>query len=511
MKYVCIDTSEFVYPDITQYKTGADSVKVLVPRGSYACAQILFYDVSATTLKVEAVDWSPEIYEMVAIPVERNEFLDENNSCEHVPERVAPFEVYDCLKPCKDTVTVDANGVCAVYFSEKIELDAEPGVRHAAIRVLDTVIPVEIEVSPVAVPEESFSMLMGYSQQAVCTYHNVEFDSEKFKELDTMYLKMLRRMHQNMLYCPCPNAEKVGENKYEISFDEMEAFFEKAISLGYKRFNYGLGFRLNWNKPTILVNKMESMSFECYCYLAQLLPALENWLKEKGWLDRFILGVADEPNEANATEYRALCGLIRKLAPSIKLMDAMSFGPVHGAVDIWIPMNCEYQTHRKEIETFRSYGDEIWFYTCCGPRGDKPINRFLDYPLLSTRYLFWAAYRYNLPGYLHWAANNYQPGQDPFKESCPEHHNADRVLFLPPGDTHIMYPGDNAPWMSIRLETTRESVEEYELFRALEKKDKALADKICLSVCREFDDVTYDPIEFRKARTALIRALEKLS
>lgn len=313
-----------------------------------------------------------------------------------------------------------------------------------------------------------------------------------------------------MLYCPAPTTKALGDNKYDISFTEMEAFFEKAISLGYRCFNWGLGFRKSWDESTILINGMESMSFECYCYLAQLLPALEAWLKSKGWQDKFILGVSDEPNEANAMEYRALCGLIRKLAPSLRLMDAMTFGPVHGAIDIWIPMNCEYQKHREEIETFRKYGDEIWFYTCCGPRGDKPINRFMDYPLLSTRYLFWAGYRYNLPGYLHWAANNYQPGQDPFKVSCPEHHNADHVLFLPPGDTHIMYPGDNAPWMSIRLEAYRESAEEYELFRLLEKKDKALADSICTSVCREFDDVDYSVSAFRAARTALIRALEEI-
>jgi hypothetical protein len=187
----------------------------------------------------------------------------------------------------------------------------------------------------------------------------------------------------------------------------------------------------------------------------------------------------------------------------------MSLGPVHGAIDIWIPLNAEYQHHRAEIETFRTYGDEIWFYDCCGPRGGKTINRFMDYALLATRYHFWAGYRYDLTGYLHWAANKYQPGQDPFTQSCPEHHNADSVCYLPAGDTHIMYPGDGAPWMSARLEAQRASAEEYELLCALAAKDKAKADEICLSVCREFDDVEYDVRKFRAARTALIRALEE--
>ena len=78
----------------------------------------MFYGVPGTSLEFETEGWAPETYEMLPIFVERNEFLDEKNSCEHVPERVAPFYVYDCLKPCSNTVPVDENGTCAVYFSE---------------------------------------------------------------------------------------------------------------------------------------------------------------------------------------------------------------------------------------------------------------------------------------------------------------------------------------------------------------------------------------------------------
>ena len=62
--------------------------------------------------------------------------------------------------------------------------------------------------------------------------------------------------------------------------------------------------------------------------------------------------------------------------------------------------------------------------------------------------------------------------------------------------------------MSVRLEAQRASAEEYEMLRALAAKDPALADEICLSVCREFNDVDYDPRHFRAARNRLIRALE---
>lgn len=510
MRYVCVDPAEFLYPDITDYQSGTQEIHILAVRNSYACAQVLvFHAAAGENLSVKADGWNPELYEMVSVHVERNHGLDANNAAPHMPERIAPYDIYDCLKPCDGIIKVGENGVCAVYMSEQITKDAPIGIRHASITIGTVTIPVTIETSAVTVPDESLTMIVGYNRAKVCEYHHVEASSAAFDDLDTKYLSMLRRMRQNMLYCPGPTAKALGGNQWEISFDEMESFISKAMSLGYRKFNFGLGFRRSWSASAIIVNEMESMSFECYCYLAQMLPALVRFLKDRGWLDALILGIADEPNDANAMEYRALCGLVRKLAPELKLLDAMSFGPVHGAIDIWIPLNAEYQKHRTEIETFRTYGDEIWYYDCCGPRGNGTINRFMDYPLLATRYHFWASYRYHLTGYLHWAANFYQPGQDPFKQSCSEHHNADSVCYLPAGDTHIMYPGDGEPWMSVRLEAQRASAEEYELLCKLAETDSEMADAICRSVCREFDDVDYHPKHFRAARTALIRALEQ--
>ena len=233
---------------------------------------------------------------------------------------------------------------------------------------------------------------------------------------------------------------------------------------------------------------------------------LKAFLENLGCLDCCVMGVADEPNEANATEFRALCGLIHKIAPEIKLCDAMSYGDLHGALDVWVPLNAEYDKHREQIETLRSNGSEIWHYVCCGPREYGYINRFMDYPLLSTRYLLWGNYKYDLTGFLHWAANRYQPGQNPFVQNCPEHHNTDAVCYLPAGDTHILYPGDDGPWLSIRLEAQRESAEEYELLKKLAQRDKNLADRICNSVFRSFCDVEYDVIKFMAARRSLLAA-----
>ena len=120
MRYTCVDTTEFLYPDITEYQSGTDSIRILTPRGSFASAQILFWDVSEKDLKVSFEGFNPEVYEMVPIFVEENHLLDESNSHTHIPERVAPFYIYDCLKPIKNSISADENGNFAIYFSEKI-------------------------------------------------------------------------------------------------------------------------------------------------------------------------------------------------------------------------------------------------------------------------------------------------------------------------------------------------------------------------------------------------------
>jgi hypothetical protein len=369
-------------------------------------------------------------------------------------------------------------------------------------------IPVSLKVYAAEVPEEEhLKLINGYSSGATAQFHHVAPGSPENHELDKKYLTMLRRMRQNMLYVG--GVKNLGTENGHLRFDfsGLEKNIEFYLSLGYKYFNMSsVGGRKSWHESTILVAGYPAMSYEAYRYLADYLPSLQAFLDSKGWIDNFYMGISDEPNEHNATEYRALCGLVRKFAPRIRLIDALSYAPVHGALDVWVPLNAEYEKHREEFESFRVGSDEIWHYVCCGPRGELYINRLMDYPLLSTRYLFWGNYKYSLGGYLHWASNCYQPGQDPFKLNNPTHHNCDATCTLPAGDTHIIYPGTNGPWMSLRLEAQRQSAEDFELLRLVSHKDRALADKICGEGFRSFKDVEYDPVRFEEIRTDLLEA-----
>ncbi len=512
MKYTVVSAAEFTYPDVWDYPSASAAAETFAARGSYACFQILLSGLASSQTEVTFGELpagaAPEVYTLTPVMVERNQGIEPEQYAPHYPERVAPYQLYDCLRPFDGTLDL-TNGVGGIYVSIKIDPEAQAGDYSSVVRVNGTEIPLKLKIYNAAVPEETLKIIVGFSSEKCAQYHGVPLGSPEYYALEAQYLAMLRRMHQNMMYTGNITAKQTGDNKWEFDFSDFIAQVKRYEAAGMKYFNApSVGRRKSWKGSTILLQgKIPAMSYEGYCYLEQYLPALRNVLKGNGWLDRFVMGVADEPNENNWTEYRALCGLVRRIMPEIRLIDAMSYGDVYGALDIWVPLNAEYDKHRNEWEGLRAAGDEIWHYVCCGPREPGYINRFMDYPLLSTRYLHWGNYKFNLTGFLHWASNVYQPGQDPFTQNCPEHHNADSVGFLPAGDTHVIYPGKGAPWMSIRLEAERESAEEYEMLSQLAKTDKALADEICESVFRSFKDVEYDVNRFLAAKKRLLEAL----
>lgn len=514
MKYTVVSSAEFTYPDIFEYATSSQRIDIFSARKSYATFQLLFADCASPEIAVEfegiPADVEPEIYTLRSVMVERNQNLEEKDFLPHIPERRAPYRVYDCLRTFDGTLDL-TDGQGGLYIAFRVPENAEPGVYQGTVSANGVKIPLSLEIFAAVVPDETLTMINGYSSASVEKFHHVEKASPEYYALEEKYLALLRRMHQNMMYTGRVSYKTVGENRYEFDFSSFIAQVERYEKAGMKYFNApSVGGRRSWKESTILVGgSIPSMSYEGYCYLMQYLPALKKVLDEHGWTNRFVMGVADEPNAENCTEYRALCGLVHRIVPEIRLCDAMSYGNLHGALDVWVPVNMEYDRYADKIETFRSNGAEIWHYVCCIPREEGYINRFMDYPLLSTRYLHWGNYKYNLTGYLHWASNCYQPGQDPFELNCPEHHNADNVCYLPAGDTHIVYPGTDGPWMSIRLEAQRESAEEYELLKELAKTDKVKADAICEKVFHSFKNVEYDAAVFCAAKRELLANLSK--
>jgi hypothetical protein len=237
--------------------------------------------------------------------------------------------------------------------------------------------------------------------------------------------------------------------------------------------------------------------------LAAMLQQLGAEIDRGGWRGRWLQHVADEPIAENASEYRILVGMVRKHLPGVPVLDATMNPNLAGSVDIWCPQVHEYQKHRAEFERARRLGDRVWYYTCCSPGGPW-LNRLLDQELLRPALLGWAGALFGRDGFLHWGLNHYRKGQDPFEKSVVPHGGKH---FLPAGDTHVVYPGPDGPWSSLRLEAHREGFEDLELLRMLKEHDPARAARVARRAVRGFDRYTRDVRVFRAARRALLEAL----
>jgi hypothetical protein len=149
-------------------------------------------------------------------------------------------------------------------------------------------------------------------------------------------------------------------------------------------------------------------------------------------------------------------------------------------------------------------GHEVWFYTCLFPN-KRYLNRLMDYPLLKVRLLHWLNFRYGFTGFLHWGWNFWTP--EPVKDTQPV-IDANTQL-LPSGDAFIVYPdrAGKSVYSSIRLETMRAGIEDYELLMLLRQKNPAVAERLSQMAIQSLTDYVRDPATFRAIERKLLEAL----
>jgi hypothetical protein len=246
--------------------------------------------------------------------------------------------------------------------------------------------------------------------------------------------------------------------------------------------------------------------------LRPLLVALRAHLQEKGWLGIYYQHILDEVGDQEMPVYRKYAAIVHESMPGIRTMDAVDarrdLEIYEKSCNVWVPVLGSFDALVPRLHQHVERGGEAWFYTCLFPTG-KYANRFIDYALLKTRLLQWFNFRYDLTGFLHWGGNYWSP--NPVLDTQPLLGEGWRTEIIPPGDAFIVYPDKEHESIlsSIRLEAMRESIEDYELLRLLEKKDPGAAHALAEKAIRNFTDYVRDPAEFRKIHDQLLNDLSK--
>jgi hypothetical protein len=197
------------------------------------------------------------------------------------------------------------------------------------------------------------------------------------------------------------------------------------------------------------------------------LKVFWNHVKEKGWADRMILYISDEPHDQHEhirIQMKALCDMIHEVDPAIPIYSSTwkHVPQWDGYLDVW-GIGHYGRVAVDKMAELRAAGDRIWFTTDGQMCTDTPycaIERLLPHYCFqygAQAYEFWGAswltydpFRYGWHSYIRQSS---EPGETYW-------------IRYPNGDGFLIYPGaligHDGPVSTIRLENAREGVEDYE-------------------------------------------------
>ena len=446
-----------------------------------------------------------------------------------VPSKDAVYPVSDLYPDCLqelESINVASGQNQPVWVSYAIPRDAADGDYSANFvftgkingKRFKITKEVNAKVYPVVLPEQTLWVTNWWSPFEFSKLNGsqpVEAYSDRYWELLAAMARAMRDHGQNSYKIGGCHQDDFWSSLCNISCSGMQysfdfTNFDKMVELfiregGLKHIEGGhLGGRIgSWDSDFgIHVPDMGMKPFDndtAQNYLSQFLTALYSHLKTKGWTTMYVQYVADEPVEKTASSYIRIAEMVKKLMPGISIMDALSSKQLINVVDIWVPRIDHYHENYAFYQERQAAGQEVWFYTCCGPQGNY-ANRFLEQPLVQTRFLHWINYRYGAKGYLHWGYNYWSLNTT----------NDAAVVDYPAGDAWIVYPADGTVFSSIRMAAMRDGIADYELLKLLEQKAPDKAKQLAGSVIKGFNSYDSNVRAFRQTRLKLLNWLSDI-
>jgi hypothetical protein len=283
-------------------------------------------------------------------------------------------------------------------------------------------------------------------------------------------------------------------------------------------------------------------AFTNYC------KAMEEHLRQKGWLEAAFVYWFDEPDPK---DYAFVMNGFRKLkeaAPGLTRMLTEQVEPsLVGGPNLWCPITPEYK--HEPAEKRRKAGERFWWYVCTGPKSPY-CTLFIDHPATELRVWLWQTWQRKINGILVWESNYWtssvaypdaKRSQNPYEDPMSWVSGYDTAAGTKSpwgnGDGRFIYPPEAAaggtastpvldgPVDSIRWEMLRDGIEDYEYFatlkRLLEKnaakltaEDRAAMEKLLQvpeSVTKDMTTFTKDPAPMESRRHEIAKAIERLS
>lgn len=324
-------------------------------------------------------------------------------------------------------------------------------------------------------------------------YYGVDAFSEEFWRIFRNFIRVYVKRGGNMIYVPVmtpPLDTEVGlertttqlvrveleEKEYRFDFSDLGRFLDICLEEGITHFEISHLFT-QWGAtaaPKVVVWTdgecrrifgwdTSSDDPEYLRFLGELIPALKEYLTERGLLECTYFHISDEPN-LDSVQYQTAQKAVRPLLEGCTIIEAVSDYEycAKGLVDIPVCAT-------NYIEPFLEKRPPVlWSYYCCAQTVEVP-NRFISMPSWRNRIYGILLYWLKIDGFLHWGFNFYNSILS--RKKINPYETVDADGGFPAGDPFLVYPGKNGiPEESIRLMVQDEAVNDYRALYALESR-----------------------------------------
>ena len=384
------------------------------------------------------------------------------------------------------------------WISFRPELPPPPGEYRIFVRVRagkqDETKSITLTVLAEDLPAQRLHVTQWFHCDSISELHDLPVFSEGFWAMVEKYLRTAVGNGINMILTPLftpPLDTAVGGERltvqligvkktkgvYSFDFSRLDRWITLCLSVGVKYLEMSHLFT-QWGAkacPKIIaeVDGCEKRIFgwdtpalgDAYKeFLSVFLPQLADHLRFLGVDEISYFHLSDEPHgdEARA-QYVAIHEFISPYLEGFSVMDALSDYSFYesGAVSIPVPKE-------DAIKPFVEHGVKpLWTYYCCAQTTNVP-NRFFALPGYRVRVFGILAYVYGLEGFLQWGYNFYHSQYskaviDPFKVT-------DAGGAFPSGDPFSVYPGEDGPLESLRLNLFHEGLFDLRALELLESR-----------------------------------------
>jgi hypothetical protein len=488
----------------------------------------------------------------------------------------APYEVdkpsespdlrADPLVPVKpgDSFALEAGRNLVFWVALHVPEATKPGGYSGQVRVRSQgrslkALPVALRVRSFALPRQPLlQSLIGFSDGNIYKAHGCQTPEDKERIIRLYFDEYIRARLSPFLYAPGTMAfnplpdgaikwefvkgadgRPTGEVKLDFTTFDREGRRYFGDQQAFSAFNFAPYLWTRRDEKVVLsFTDRTGMTLERRGADGAVSPVFDQvvigvfrglaaHLAERGWLDRAIYYVTDEPADDDMPAIKEICQLIRQADPRIRT--ALTYDPANrpklaelvdeqgkSLISVWIPYCTMY--NQQVADEQRRKGADYWLY-------DVSSTCLIGMSAQTNRSIMWDIWRRGCHGYLYYLSTWWGSDVTPW----------DRPSFLLPGITYRYRQGDGyffypprrkydpePPILdhvvpTIRWEMLREGAEDYDYLamlqdltqRAEQRKLKVAAEgQAALKLAREMSEIMSGVIEGHGIRDLVFKPTE---